>query len=739
MELLAPAGSYKSLIAAIYSGADAVYLGLDKFNARAKADNFNKENIKEIVDLCHIHNVKVYVTFNTLIKDNEFKEFAEEVDAAAKANVDAFLVTDLGTLSVFKKYNIPLHASTQMGIHNYEGAKLAKELGFSRVVLSREALKDDIKKIKTLGLEIEFFVHGALCVSFSGGCLLSSFMSGDSGNRGLCKQPCRLPYTSSLTGKDKYYLSPSDQCFIENLKLLEEWGVDSLKIEGRLKAPHYVGQVVREYRLALEGAKSPNYAELLRRAYNRGSFTKGYNFDATKDLMSINVQGNIGEYVGVVKKRANSSLYLELEKELHLKDGVKVLYNGAEVGGFLVDNIKKEGEFYIVKTNKVYPEGSKLYVTLDNDMVERFENVDIRIPVKIDFFANEGKLFKITVKAYDTSITREFDLVQSATTAPISYETVVAKLSEVGGSNYRVEHISGEVSENAFYSMSRLKAIKRDMLKELGEQIIVDYNAKKQAFTYDNTPINIKPYNAKNILVEIEKDIDFDVDVNKVDFVVKIDNYNESNIKNWLIYNKIERYILKLPKILRSKDIDVVKNFIANDPKVGGILAENLGAVEIARELDLPCIFGAGMNLLNSNNLKTFDIKEYVQSVELARHENLNGAYIYSYGYIPLMTFTHCPVQVNTGCTCANCKYSGDFYYENRNNKYMVVREKINSCYFNLYSPKILDLSQLGYKKVYISLSRIEDEAKNAILNFVENKDIISENPYLGHAYLPIK
>ena len=434
MELLAPAGSYKSLIAAIYSGADAVYLGLDKFNARAKADNFNKENIKEIVDLCHIHNVKVYVTFNTLIKDNEFKEFAEEVDAAAKANVDAFLVTDLGTLSVFKKYNIPLHASTQMGIHNYEGAKLAKELGFSRVVLSREALKDDIKKIKTLGLEIEFFVHGALCVSFSGGCLLSSFMSGDSGNRGLCKQPCRLPYTSSLTGKDKYYLSPSDQCFIENLKLLEEWGVDSLKIEGRLKAPHYVGQVVREYRLALEGAKSPNYAELLRRAYNRGSFTKGYNFDTTKDLMSINVQGNIGEYVGVVKKRANSSLYLELEKELHLKDGVKVLYNGAEVGGFLVDNIKKEGEFYIVKTNKVYPEGSKLYVTLDNDMVERFENVDIRIPVKIEFFANEGKLFKITVKAYDTSITREFDLVQSATTAPISYETVVAKLSEVGGS-----------------------------------------------------------------------------------------------------------------------------------------------------------------------------------------------------------------------------------------------------------------------------------------------------------------
>lgn len=738
MELLAPAGSYQALLAAIYSGANAVYLGMDKFNARAKAENFNKDNIKEIVDLCHLHNVKVYVTFNTLVKDNEFKEFASEVEAAAKADVDAFLVTDLGTLSVFKQFDIPLHASTQMGIHNLEGAKLAKELGFSRVVLSREALKDDIKKIKELGLEIEFFVHGALCVSFSGGCLLSSFMSGDSGNRGLCKQPCRLPYTSTLSSLDKFYLSPSDQCFIENLKELQEWGVDSLKIEGRLKAPHYVGEVVNQYRQALDGIESKDRMELLRRAYNRGSFTKGYNFDTTKDIMSINVQGNIGEYVGDVVKSGSNKLYLDLKKELHLKDGVKILCDGIEIGGFLVDNIKKEGDLYVLNTLKIYPPKSKVYVTLDNDMVKRYENVSIKLPVEIQYFANEGKNFKVIAKSFNSKIEKEYDIVDSAKNKPMSKEDITQKLSEVGETIFRVGEIDGEVSSNAFYPLSKLKAIKRDMLDALREQILIDYKAQKQRCKYDLTPIDVLQYNAKNVLVEIDEDIDFDVDTEKVDFVVKIEDYTKTNIKNWLIYNKIDRFILKLPKILRSKDIEIVKDFIKSEPKVKGILAENIGAVQISRELNLPCIFGMGMNILNAQNLKTFEIKEFIQSVELSDKENIKGAYIYSYGFVPLMTFTHCPVQINTGCNCAKCKYNGDFEYINRDKHYKITREKVSSCYFTLLSPQPLDLSSLGYKKVYLNLSRSEN--KSEIINtFIKNQPSSAKNPYFGHAFLPIR
>jgi len=738
MELLAPAGSYKALCAAIYSGADAVYLGLDKFNARAKADNFNEENIKEIVDLCHLHNVKVYVTFNTLIKDSEFKEFERVVDIAAKANVDAFLVTDLGTINIFKKYDIPIHASTQMGIHNYEGAKLAKDLGFTRVVLSREALKDDIKKIKTLGLEIEYFVHGALCVSFSGGCLLSSFMSGDSGNRGLCKQPCRLPYTSSLTGEDKFYLSPSDQCFIDELKELQSWGVDSIKIEGRLKAPHYVGEVVHEYRLALDGIASKDRLEMLRRAYNRGAFTKGYNFDNTKDIMSVNVQGNIGEMMGHIVDAKDRKLYLKLDKELHLHDGVKIISNGVEIGGFLVDNIKKENNLYVINSLKVYPKDSEVHLTLDNDMVNRYEGVDVKIPIQIEFFANEGKFLTIIAKAKTSQVSENYDLVDVAKNNPVDKNTFIQKLSEVGDTCFRVEQINGQVSQNAFFPMSKLKAAKRDVLDKLYAKILDNYDKQKQRINYDKISISLPKYDFKNVLFETKKDINFDIEFKLVDLVLKIDDYSKINVKNWLIYNKIDKYILKLPKILRNKDISKVYEFIQSDLKIGAICAENISHVQIARELGLPCIIGMGMNVLNSHVKDIFDC-DMVQSYELSQKENLSNTFIYSYGYVPLMTFTHCPIQINTGCTCANCKYSGDFEYINRDRHYRIVRERINSCYFNLLSPQVIDLRGFGYKKVYICASNIQDINENIINDFIQFKPNPNLNAYLGHTYLPIK
>ena len=189
MELLAPAGSISALKAAVCNGADAVYLGLDLFNARAKAENFTIENIKEHIDFCHLYGVKVYIAFNTCIKENELISLKNYVKAAAEAGADAFIVTDIGALGIFRGSGVPLHASTQMGIHNYEGALMAKKLGFTRVVLARECTVEDIKAVKKAGLEVEVFVHGALCVCFSGGCLMSSFMSGDSGNRGRCNQP----------------------------------------------------------------------------------------------------------------------------------------------------------------------------------------------------------------------------------------------------------------------------------------------------------------------------------------------------------------------------------------------------------------------------------------------------------------------------------------------------------------------------------------------------------------------
>ena len=262
MELLSPAGDLKSFYAAVYNGADAVYLGLKSFNARIKADNFTTENIQQIVEFAHIYNVKVYVTINILIKDNEVNEFLDIVKACVQANVDAFIIQDLGMAKLLLDnfQNIVLHASTQMGIHNLSGAKVLEEFGFKRVVLARETKLSDIQLIKAqTNLEIEYFIQGALCVAFSGNCYLSSLKNGNSGNRGKCLQLCRLPYkvfdgTKVIT--DGYFLSAKDLCLMKQFKELSAAGVDCLKIEGRLKRASYVAQVTRSYRQVIDNFDS---------------------------------------------------------------------------------------------------------------------------------------------------------------------------------------------------------------------------------------------------------------------------------------------------------------------------------------------------------------------------------------------------------------------------------------------------------------------------------------------------
>ena len=354
LEVLAPVGNISSLKVAIYAGADAVYLGLDLFNARIKADNFNKDNLAYWVNYCHLFGVKVYLTFNTNIKQSERNVFAEYVEISAKAGVDAFIVTDLGCLDILKQYDVPLHGSTQIGVHNLAGAKVLEDLGFTRVVLARETLSCDIAEIRNnTKLEIEHFVHGALCVSFSGACLMSSMMSGDSGNRGRCNQPCRLKYSSDFSSKESYLLSPNDQCLIDKVGELAKLGVDSLKIEGRLKQPHYVGEAVAQYRKAVDNILKGNSGKIdydsLKSAYNRGNFTLGYNYEGSKDIIYDKINGNIGLEVGKIVSVSNGSAILELTRELNKGDGVKIIRDGEELGGLSITNIEKYGRTYRIK------------------------------------------------------------------------------------------------------------------------------------------------------------------------------------------------------------------------------------------------------------------------------------------------------------------------------------------------------------------------------------------------------
>ena len=272
-EILAPVGGREQLAAAVRSGADAVYLGIGIFNARRNAENFDDKTLAEAVSYCHAYGVKVHITLNTLVKDSELDDVADEIRYLALSGVDAVIIQDLAVAKLVREIcpSLPMHASTQMTIHNLEGAKMAKELGFSRVVLARELTLGEIRKIsENCGIETEVFVHGAHCMSLSGACYLSSILGERSGNRGLCAQPCRLEF---LSGNRDHALSLKDMSYLDHVKELTECGIASFKIEGRMKRPEYVASAVTSLRNVLNGGSYDR--NTLKNVFSRSGFTDG--------------------------------------------------------------------------------------------------------------------------------------------------------------------------------------------------------------------------------------------------------------------------------------------------------------------------------------------------------------------------------------------------------------------------------------------------------------------------------
>ena len=276
-EILAPAGSFESLLAAVRCGADAVYLGAETFNARGNAQNFSREKLEEAVKYCHERNVKVYLTLNTLISDDEMSDAEDLISFCGNIGIDAFIIQDLSLVEKIKKLAPAshIHASTQMTVQTVEGIKFLEKAGFTRVVIPRELTKDEIKFLSdNTDAELEVFVHGALCMSVSGQCYMSGMLGSRSGNRGLCAQPCRLPFSVNNSGSCD--LSLKDNSLVPYLGELEEMGVDSFKIEGRMKRPEYVAAAVTSCRNELLGRKDEKIEQALRAVFSRSGFTDGY-------------------------------------------------------------------------------------------------------------------------------------------------------------------------------------------------------------------------------------------------------------------------------------------------------------------------------------------------------------------------------------------------------------------------------------------------------------------------------
>lgn len=339
MELLAPAGNTESLIAALRCGADAVYTGGKNFSARQNAANFDFDEMKDAIKLCHRYNAKLYIAVNTMLMDNQLDEFISSVKKYASLSPDAFIVQDLGAAYIIKSIapDIHIHASTQMTIHTVNGAAFAKNLGFTRVVISREASSEMISEIVRYGIDTEIFVHGALCMSVSGQCYMSAMIGSRSANRGLCAQSCRLPFSSS-GNMNENCLSLKDLSLIEHIKQIKALGVTSLKIEGRMKRPEYVAAAVSAYRNAIDG-KQPD-TETLRSVFSRSGFTDGYFTSQKKNMFGTREKDDVVSSNSVIpqlkKLYQKENKISELDIDISVLNGKPVILKAHDSNGYTV-------------------------------------------------------------------------------------------------------------------------------------------------------------------------------------------------------------------------------------------------------------------------------------------------------------------------------------------------------------------------------------------------------------------
>lgn len=392
----------KALKCAVAGGADAVYMGAGDFNARSKADNFGKDELRLAVSYCHDRGVRVYLTLNTLIKPSEFPRATDTARYAAEIGVDAFIVQDLAFAAILGKElpDMPLHASTQMGIHNAYGAAFAKKAGFDRVIFSREVLPEDMKKAADTGIETECFVHGAHCISFSGNCYFSALVSGYSGNRGKCLQLCRKKYTLSSRGKTTsgYMLSAKDICLISDLVKLQKAGACSLKIEGRLRSPEYVYTVTKAYRTALSENR-PDMTDVTT-VFNRGDMSEAYIGSDRPDIVWQHTQNNIGSHFGVVSKTAGRKLFVTTRIKAKAGDGFKALRRGKETGSAVCNgtdiissgDVRPGDELRLTRSARISAEADKAVAACDKITEKKEYNKIPRI--------NHGTMSDIVCKSY---------------------------------------------------------------------------------------------------------------------------------------------------------------------------------------------------------------------------------------------------------------------------------------------------------------------------------------------------
>jgi len=690
IELLSPVGDFECLKAAVQNGADSVYFGSSSFSARAFANNFDLENLKKAIEYAKIRGVKTNLTLNTLIKDSEFGDAYELAKKAYEFGIDAIIVQDLGLAKklIIDFPNLPIHGSTQMTIHNLNGVLELQKLGFKRVVLSRELSTDEIEYIrKNTDIELECFIHGALCVSYSGQCLFSSMVGGRSGNRGKCAQPCRLPY--KLLENDKeinsgHLLSPRDLCGLEYIPFFIDIGVDCLKIEGRMKSPEYVATVTKIYRkyidLALSGKKyiiDDNDKKELMQVFNRGMSSCGHlEKEPNKELVFKEKPNNMGLFLGIVQKynKTKGLITLKINENIEIGDTVSLEHEeGSYTISELMEDNKNITETKIGQTvtigrmkgninlgNKIYKISSK---SLLLDARESYKNENKKISLKCTVEIKKGKPISITVKSAcnielykDLNINCQLDYIPiEAKNRPLDKETIIKQLSKTSSTPYQFTNIDINLDDNLFLpKLSSLNELRRTALEyvesyaiskiQRNSNMILEHNLKE-----NKTLEDMRDFAKNNITFEDNSPkislllniLNTDFDYSKLDMVdnlyIPLKYFTTKKYETILktLTQKFDTYIY-LPTIKKINYRNLIYNNLENSVNkynIKGFVVSNISNIQLLNDLfnDLNKYFkiiaNYTFNVFNSNTvleLKKLGISKFTISPELDKKSMLD-------------------------------------------------------------------------------------------------------------------
>ncbi len=682
LEILAPAGNETCAMAAINSGANAIYLGLSAFSARQSAENFDEAAFRRLILHAHLLGVKVYVAMNTLVKDEELSDFFKNLLFAWNAGADAIIMQDLllGKL-VHQQYpQIVLHASTQAGICTLEGARFAKECGFSRVILARETPLSEIQEIASF-IETEVFVQGALCTCFSGQCYFSSFAGGNSGNRGRCKQPCRKQYAYDRDENEEksYALSLSDLCVGEDIEKLIAAGVTSFKIEGRMRRAEYVAAAVSYYRAILDkkGNTSLSLSDL-KRTYNRGNYTKGLAFGQDKRFLSTVVQGHLGEKVGVVKV-FNGEYIVESQFTPRMGDAFKILRDGKEVGGAsYTKNIRKG---FVISSKIRLKNGDGVFITTDTAVNERVLQKSRKGKLAISLHFAEGE-FPIARCGEIQQIGST--LLQSAKNQALTEEQLKSCFAKTDGLPIDVEFLEVSVQGNIFIPKSELNAFRRDFFAAICHKIALGDRISCEENSLEITTFSPPKTQKTAVIVTNCNGVTADI------VIYKANDYKKP-LPNDFINGQFEKYIY-YPAFATRQDILQLEKYLTQ-AQIDGVYVENFGGLVFAKENGLQVFAGTGLNLTNRCSidvlLKTYDIPYYALSKELNDGEIkgllCDGCFVLSSGNIKIMDLCYCPF----GKTCAVCDKRDVYKLTDESGRIFPVRRYLatdGSCRFEVYN-----------------------------------------------------